>query len=790
MSTEWSSCALQKVGKGGCAADPVSPLTSLWSSNKHGRGPVLRTEEGQEGAVLCNDDESLGSASRQNSLADCGLLKQSSFEAVQCNMDDYEVCSNGGVETPVQTAQKPSSSMSEAPQSEADLMTEQAVSEAEAGTSGHDDSYGTDDDQFSDVGEAPDTEVVYVREGVAVWPTKNQRIMGRLSLIKQHQVMFLAWLPYSQGSLNKDGTFYSSATAEKSATQSAKDRTMYAVHPIPLSEVKAVRKHAPSFGWQYIVLVLVNGLTLPPLYFGTGGVRALFAALKQHVYLVKGSEDPNSYLVNDTADPLQRSLTCLELTDVLMGAPPPGASSTWGPPAGGAWVGPDIGSTVAWQDTGDNRAPLVASVLEQFGRMTALAKETTSNLLTSTAYWGAQPDEEALDAAAACPPAVQPPQPQPEGPPPLVVARQAAQGLAGDHEQQHDRQHSGEHTSTSVGVFELIDKSGAKLPVDRRPSSPAPPVYQEEFDSFFNCEGRMVGWKKFKERVFSSGIEPSLRQTAWTFLLGFYSYDSTLAERRAQLASKRAEYARMKCQWRTLNDEQASRNAKWQERRSRVDKDVHRTDRQQPFFSESRSHNTKQLRNILLTYIQYNHDLGYCQGMSDLASPILYIMRDEAEAFWCFTALMRRLEGNFQQDSMAMHGQLLALRKLVQLLDPPMHVFMEAKSCLNYFFCYRWLLIHFKREFAFDEVLRFWEALWSNPHHEHFHLFVCVAVLEHHRRAIMNSCQDFDDLLKFCVELSGRIPMTSVLQDADALCKWAGDAGLDCVAELTPVQTK
>lgn len=44
-----------------------------------------------------------------------------------------------------------------------------------------------------------------------------------------------------------------------------------------------------------------------------------------------------------------------------------------------------------------------------------------------------------------------------------------------------------------------------------------------------------------------------------------------------------------------------------------MDKDVHRTDRQQPFFSESRSHNTKQLRNILLTYVQYNHDLGYCQ---------------------------------------------------------------------------------------------------------------------------------------------------------------------------------
>ena len=32
-------------------------------------------------------------------------------------------------------------------------------------------------------------------------------------------------------------------------------------------------------------------------------------------------------------------------------------------------------------------------------------------------------------------------------------------------------------------------QQGAKLPLDRRPSSPAPPVYLEEFESFFNNEG-------------------------------------------------------------------------------------------------------------------------------------------------------------------------------------------------------------------------------------------------------------------------------------------------------------
>ncbi len=62
---------------------------------------------------------------------------------------------------------------------------------------------------------------------------------------------------------------------------SCADRTLYAVHPIPLSEVKAIRKHAPSFGTQHVVLVLSNGLTLPPLYFTSGGVKGLFSALRE-----------------------------------------------------------------------------------------------------------------------------------------------------------------------------------------------------------------------------------------------------------------------------------------------------------------------------------------------------------------------------------------------------------------------------------------------------------------------------------------------------------------------------
>ena len=37
---------------------------------------------------------------------------------------------------------------------------------------------------------------------------------------------------------------------------------------------------------------------------------------------------------------------------------------------------------------------------------------------------------------------------------------------------------------------------------------------------------------------------------------------------------------------------------------------------------------------------------GYVQGMSDLLSPILVVMENEVDAFWCFAGLMERMVRN------------------------------------------------------------------------------------------------------------------------------------------------
>lgn len=86
-----------------------------------------------------------------------------------------------------------------------------------------------------------------MREGVAVWPQRKQRIVGRLSLVEQHRVLFLSWMPYAPGALCLDGSFQPAPGTEAAPA----DRHLYALHPIPLSDVKArlalSRSKGPGF---------------------------------------------------------------------------------------------------------------------------------------------------------------------------------------------------------------------------------------------------------------------------------------------------------------------------------------------------------------------------------------------------------------------------------------------------------------------------------------------------------------------------------------------------------------
>ena len=81
----------------------------------------------------------------------------------------------------------------------------------------------------------------------------------------------------------------------------------------------------------------------------------------------------------------------------------------------------------------------------------------------------------------------------------------------------------------------------------------------------------------------------------------------------------------------------------------------------------------------------------------------------------------------------------------------------ERTGSLNLFFCFRWILIAFKREFKFDDVIRLWDALWTNYYSDHFVLFIALAILQSHRDVIMRYLTEFDEVLKYANNLSGTV---------------------------------
>lgn len=101
------------------------------------------------------------------------------------------------------------------------------------------------------------------------------------------------------------------------------------------------------------------------------------------------------------------------------------------------------------------------------------------------------------------------------------------------------------------------------------------------------------------------------------------------------------------------------------------------------------------------------------------------------------------------------HVECVILRVIT---NPP-----ERTDSLNLFFCFRWILISFKREFAFDQVIRLWEVLWTNFYSDQFTLFVALAILQSHRDVLIRYLTEFDEVLKYANDLSGTVSWLSPL---------------------------
>ncbi len=235
-----------------------------------------------------------------------------------------------------------------------------------------------------------------------------------------------------------------------------------------------------------------------------------------------------------------------------------------------------------------------------------------------------------------------------------------------------------------------------------------------EFRYFMDAVGHMVRPDEFRLMVYQGGVEPSLRSVVWRHLLNVYPEGLSGRERFDYQKKKCNEYYKLRDEWKDL----FSKGRGTEEMRfiaNMVKKDVLRTDRAHKVYAGSDdSANVLSLFNILATYAITHPDVSYCQGMSDLASPILVVETDEATAYLCFCGLMKRLRKNFTIEGKSMSRMFEHLALVLHHRDPDFYAYLQSQSASDMFFTYRWLLLELKREFPLDDALLMLEVMWSS----------------------------------------------------------------------------
>ncbi|KAJ6822597.1 GTPase-activating protein GYP7-like [Iris pallida] len=202
-----------------------------------------------------------------------------------------------------------------------------------------------------------------------------------------------------------------------------------------------------------------------------------------------------------------------------------------------------------------------------------------------------------------------------------------------------------------------------------------------------------------------------------------------------------------------------------------------------------RVYHASRLVAILEAYALYDAEIGYCQGMSDLLSPILAVTEEDFEAFWCFVGFMKKARHNFRLDEVGIRRQLNIVSKIIKSKDSHLYRHLEKLQAEDCFFVYRMVVVLFRRELDFDQTLCLWEVMWADqaairagigksawgrirsraPPTEDLLLYAIAACVLRRRKLIIESYSSMDEIVRECNSMAGHLDVWKLLDDAHDL---------------------
>ncbi|KAL5539726.1 hypothetical protein UlMin_045007, partial [Ulmus minor] len=192
---------------------------------------------------------------------------------------------------------------------------------------------------------------------------------------------------------------------------------------------------------------------------------------------------------------------------------------------------------------------------------------------------------------------------------------------------------------------------------------------------------------------------------------------------------------------------------------------------------------------ILEAYAMYDPEIGYCQGMSDLLTPIISVVEEDHEAFWCFVGFMKRARHNFRLDEIGIRRQLSTVSKIIKGKDIHLYRHLEKLQAEDCFFVYRMVVVLFRRELTFEQTLCLWEVIWADqaairagigksawgrmrpraPPTEDLLLYAIAACVLQRRKLIIEKYSSMEEIMRECNSMAGHLDVWKLLDDAHDL---------------------
>ncbi len=244
-----------------------------------------------------------------------------------------------------------------------------------------------------------------------------------------------------------------------------------------------------------------------------------------------------------------------------------------------------------------------------------------------------------------------------------------------------------------------------------------------------------------------SGINKSVRPTAWKLLLGYLPANTD--RRQLTLERKREEYFGFVDQYYGTRTDSLHKDMFRQ-----IHIDIPRTNPLVPLFQQPKVQEI--FERILYIWAIRHPASGYVQGINDLVTPFFVVfltehtaanvdvtedlditalstdkLREvESDTFWCMSKLLDGIQDNYTFAQPGIQAKINSLKELVQRVNASLHVHLHNHQVEYLQFAFRWMNNLLMRELPLKGTIRLWDTYMSEPEgFAVFHLYVCAAFL-------------------------------------------------------------